>query len=576
MEPLQLLKTDDSLELRCKVVGTPVIKISWSKDDRPIKESAKHRISFLNSEAVLLVKDCSVGDSGEYSCEAQNEAGTDSCSSIVTVKEPPSFSKKFDPVEVLRDTEVVLESQLLGTPPFDISWFKDNRPIRSSRKYKTIMEDALVKLNIIRFDSSDIGEYECRAYNEVGSCMCSSGVTLKEPPSFVRKIENLGSLIGGSVAFQCIVKGSQPISVVWLKDNEEVMEDDNIKAVFQNNVATLSISSVQAQNGGKFSCQAKNDAGTQRCSATLSVKEPATITEKPVSIDVTEGDPATLQCRFSGSKDITAKWLRGAKEITFGPKYKINTTDRASVLKILSTEKRDSGDYTFEVQNDVGRSSCSATISVLDLIIPPSFTKKLRKMDSVKGSFVHLECIVSGTHPITVKWQKDGQEIVSSEKHKYSFHENIAFLEINQLEAADSGSYTCAAANKAGSSQCSGYLTVKEPPYFVEEPLSQDAIPRVRVHFKALMGGTSPMVIKWFKDSKELLSGASRSVWKDESSSILELLSTKVADSGSYTCQATNDVGTVMCKVALFVKGGHIIPLSFFSIFLSFFQFMSQ
>uniref|UniRef100_A0A8B9BHT5 Ig-like domain-containing protein n=1 Tax=Anser brachyrhynchus TaxID=132585 RepID=A0A8B9BHT5_9AVES len=88
-----------------------------------------------------------------------------------------------------------------------------------------------------------------------------------------------------------------------------------------------------------------------------------------------------------------------------------------------------------------------------DLIIPPKFTKKLKKMDSIKGSFVHLECIVSGSHPISIQWYKDGQEITASEKHKYSFHDNTAFLEINKLEGTDSGSYTCEATNKAGSSE---------------------------------------------------------------------------------------------------------------------------
>lgn len=63
------------------------------------------------------------------------------------------------------------------------------------------------------------------------------------------------------------------------------------------------------------------------------------------------------------------------------------------------------------------------------------------------------------------------------------------------------------------------------------------------------------MIIKWFKDSKELLSGANRSVLKDESSSILELFSAKVADSGIYTVQVSNDVGTATCKATLFVKG---------------------
>lgn len=68
---------------------------------------------------------------------------------------------------------------------------------------------------------------------------------------------------------------------------------------------------------------------------------------------------------------------------------------------------------------------------------------------------------MSGSHPISIQWYKDGQEITTSEKHKYSFHDNTAFLEINKLEGTDSGSYTCEATNKAGSSQCSGFLTVK-------------------------------------------------------------------------------------------------------------------
>lgn len=112
-------------------------------------------------------------------------------------------------------------------------------------------------------------------------------------------------------------------------------------------------------------------------------------------------------------------------------------------------------------------SSCFLLFHCIDLIIPPSFTKKLKKMDSIKGSFIDLECIVAGSHPISIQWFKDDQEISASEKYKFSFHDNTAFLEISQLEGSDSGTYTCSATNKAGHNQCSGYLTVKGWHFFI-------------------------------------------------------------------------------------------------------------
>lgn len=89
----------------------------------------------------------------------------------------------------------------------------------------------------------------------------------------------------------------------------------------------------------------------------------------------------------------------------------------------------------------------------------------------------------------------------------------------------------------------------------MEKPQSQDVNPNTRVQLKALVGGTAPMTIKWFKDNRELHSGAARSVWKDDTSTILELFSAKAADSGTYICQLSNDVGIATSKATLFVKG---------------------
>lgn len=60
--------------------------------------------------------------------------------------------------------------------------------------------------------------------------------------------------------------------MTWLKDNDEITEDDNIRMTFENNVTSLYLSGIEVKHDGKYVCQAKNDAGIQRCSALLSVK----------------------------------------------------------------------------------------------------------------------------------------------------------------------------------------------------------------------------------------------------------------------------------------------------------------
>lgn len=94
-----------------------------------------------------------------------------------------------------------------------------------------------------------------------------------EPPTFSKRVESVTAVLGNTVKLHGTIKGSAPITVRWMKDSDILRDGDpNITMAFENNVTTLLIMSVAISHGGKYSCHAENEAGQQKCEATLTVQ----------------------------------------------------------------------------------------------------------------------------------------------------------------------------------------------------------------------------------------------------------------------------------------------------------------
>lgn len=206
---------------------------------------------------------------------------------------------------------------------------------------------------------------------------------------------------------------------------------------------------------------------------------------------MTSGESATLECTIAGSPDLKVKWLQDGKEITGGRKYKITLKDNVAILKIVAAEKGGTCEYTMEVSNRVGKDQCSCSVTVLglfcslcffhnydlrnhkivimkkvifpstDRVLPPSFTKNLKKVDGNIGNNITMESKVSGSQPMSISWYKDDKEITSGQKYQLEMKETTATLGITQIEKCDEGVYTCRATNSAGFKESSGTLCVK-------------------------------------------------------------------------------------------------------------------
>lgn len=93
--------------------------------------------------------------------------------------EPPSFRKELLSKDVVRGLTAVLECEISGSAPFEVSWRKNKKRLSADKKHIIVSQGSLTSLEIHSFESADAGEYECVVSNEVGSVTSKSVVKQK-------------------------------------------------------------------------------------------------------------------------------------------------------------------------------------------------------------------------------------------------------------------------------------------------------------------------------------------------------------------------------------------------------------
>uniref|UniRef100_A0AAY5F4R9 Ig-like domain-containing protein n=1 Tax=Electrophorus electricus TaxID=8005 RepID=A0AAY5F4R9_ELEEL len=227
----------------CEIEDAPNVTFKWFKYGSEIRHSDKYKIiSHLTTSSLELLSPTKA-DSGEYTCTALNQHGRDSCSANLNVTEPPTFHKAPTPPEGLKGKDASLSCELKGTVPFEITWFKDKKQLKESRKYKFVSEGHSATLHILGLEASDAGEYECKASNNVGSDTCSAMV------------------------------GGDPIpNVKWMKGKwRQMTHGGRVTLDQKGQEAKMEIREVTKSDSGQYRCVASNKHGEIECSTNLTV-----------------------------------------------------------------------------------------------------------------------------------------------------------------------------------------------------------------------------------------------------------------------------------------------------------------
>lgn len=92
------------------------------------------------------------------------------------------------------------------------------------------------------------------------------------PPSFTKSLKRVDGNIGNDVFMDCKVSGSQPMTLTWFKDDQEVVSGAKFQPEFKDSSAVLRITGLEKADSGVYRCRATNSAGFKETSGTLYVR----------------------------------------------------------------------------------------------------------------------------------------------------------------------------------------------------------------------------------------------------------------------------------------------------------------
>lgn len=105
---------------------------------------------------------------------------------------------------------------------------------------------------------------------------------------------------------------------------------------------------------------------------------------------------------------------------------------------------------------------------------------------------------------------------------------------------------------------------LSEPPTFVKKmELKHTWKQNTSARLQCTVKGSPELHIHWFWNERELIDGEKYKISLKNGVASLEIINVLVTDSGNYTCEVSNNVGSESCVTLITVKGLSNLALYF-------------
>lgn len=571
----------EPVTLKCVLeFGEPVAEVKWFKGPKEIKKNQKYTMNIEDKVASLIIQETEPQDAGVYRCQAINPLGQCQTEATLAVHTHPKleYENKLKAKQLVKvGQSISLQVNISGIPNPTVQWAQNGTVIEKSPKISIETTDVFSMLTVKNASLDDTGVYSITAENVVGKAQAEFDVAIRDKPG---KPNNLQVM---EVMKESVVLSWQPPTntggsdiIGYTVEKRDAKRNTWAQvANIDSETTTYAVQKLIEGNEYFFRVSAKNDMGTGE-SAEI---DRGTVAKCPYDVP---GAPRNLQPTEVNKSSVTLTWevpeQDGGSPVTGYIVERRQTTatrwtkahkQTLTETVFTATDLVEMSEYEFRVAAEnaagigkpcepVGPILTQSPYDVPDAPAKPQITNITKDTATLTwtppekdgGSPVFnyvIEC-----KPVRAsKWISASHNITVA---------NTRFT-VKDLTEGMEYEFRVLAENKAGLSKPSAPSSV-----IVREPVSGEApsvlegLPDISVllgedaTLECQISGKPEPSVTWSKDSHRIDVSKKYEMSQDEVSVSLTIRDVSEKDSGSYTLEASNDLGSVSTSGQLDVQ----------------------